>query len=207
MKKIYVAFIGIIILLSGCTVISFYPFYTKDVLVRNHDIQGKWKTYDNEKEPVIWEINFPDSIVIENEETNWEEKKVPNKFTYLLNCYKQDSSEDMVKFKIHLFKLKNQLFLDFVPENWEIENEMLAFHLMATHTVARVNLSDSLDISWMEPDWFDELIEQKKIHFQYEKNENYTLLTAKSEDLIEFVSAYATEDDAWEDGTEYNFCR
>jgi hypothetical protein len=207
MKKLGIATFGLIILLSGCTVLSFYPFYTQEVLVQNQKLIGKWKTYDSEKEQLIWEINFPDSVIIENEETNWEEKKVPNMFTYMLNCYKNDKPEEKVKFRIHLFKLKDQLFLDFIPENWEIENEMLAFHLMPTHTVAKINLADSLDINWMEPEWFDELIKEKKTSLQYEKNGSSTLLTSNSEGLKKFIEEYAIDKGAWKDGVEYNFCR
>lgn len=207
MKKLSIAVIGIIFLLSGCTVLSFYPFYTKDVLVRSEKLTGDWTTYDDKEKPIIWKIYFPDSVFIENEDTQWEEKKVPNTYTYLLNCYRKNSDEDTVRFKIHLFKIKNQLFLDFMPEDWEIEHDMLAFHLMAAHTVAKVALDDSLDVTWMEPEWFDELIKENKIRIHHEKNEYYTLLTAKSKELVKFISKYASDEVAWKDGLEYNFCR
>lgn len=207
MKKLGFATIGIIVLLSGCTVLSFYPFYTKDVLVYNQNLTGTWTNYNDNENPVMWEINFPDSVFIENKETNWEEVKVLNTFTYMLKCYRKNSSEDTATFKIHLFKIRNQLFLDFMPENWEIEHDMLAFHLMAAHTVAKVRLDDSLDVNWMEPEWFDELIKENRVRIHHEKNAYYTLLTAKSEELEKFITKYASDELAWKDGVEYNFCR
>ncbi len=205
MKRFSITLTAAILLLSGCTVLSFYPFFTKDVLIRDDRLTGVWNTYNNSE--ITWEINFPDSVIEATAETQWNEKKVKNKFTYLLKCFAKDEPGDTATFKIHLFKLKDQLFLDFCPEDWEIKNEMLSFHLMAAHTVAKVELNDTLNVNWMEPEWFDELIRKNKIRIHHEKNDHYTLLTAKSEELKNFISKYASDTVAWKDGVEYSLCK
>jgi hypothetical protein len=207
MKKSYVLIAGLSLFLTGCTVLSFYPFYTWDVLVKDSRILGNWKTYDDKEKPFIWEISFPDSVVESNEKTGWEEKKVPNTFTYDLICYDNENPGDRAEFKLHLFRLNDQLYLDFYPEDWKVENDLLEFHLMATHTIAQVTLSDTLTINWLDPEWFDDLIKENKIRIHHEKNANYTLLTAKSEELQKFISKYSNDTLAWKDGLVYNLCR
>lgn len=207
MKKSYILLAGVSLFLTGCTVLSFYPFYTRDVLVKDSRILGNWETNDASEKPFIWEISFPDSVMESNEKTGWEEVKVPNTFTYMLSCYDKEKPDNRAEFKLHMFRLEDKLYFDFYPEDWDIDNSLLMFHLMATHTIAQVTLNDTLTVNWLDQEWFDDLIKENKIRIHHEKNANYTLLTARPEELQKFVSKYSNDSNAWKDGLVYNLFR
>jgi hypothetical protein len=80
----------ILLTISGCTVLSFYPLYTDDVLIRNDKIIGKWETnegiFGNSK-ILVWEIIFNNEKWVKKHNVPFDRGsgKVPNKHAYSFN--------------------------------------------------------------------------------------------------------------------------
>ena len=106
------------VILSSCTVLSFYPLYTEKELVRDDRIIGKWQSFNNkdsyptlenntEIDTLIWEISY--------QKTVWKKKlnnpfdrgseDIPNKFTYTLHLYDKSMPKNKyTEFHLHLVR-------------------------------------------------------------------------------------------------------
>jgi hypothetical protein len=183
--------------LSGCLILSFYPFYSEKDLFENDILTGKWIDEDS----LVWDFTHP-VIKTNNLETI-------NKKTYNLNLADYDFK--ITSYNVNLFKLDNTYFLDFYVE--KIENQPSApskndvtwwsLHLLPVHTIAKLNIeSDTLKISWFDVTWLEEQIKEKKIKINHENNGNNILLTAKTKDLQKMISKYAESEEAFKEGVK-----
>ena len=204
--------------MSACTVLSFYPLYSEDVLIRDDRIVGTWLSVDNDKvftgasgDSLIWEITFPEKIkeVQSQKLLSRQDNKIPNTFTYLLKVYEPSDEDTRAEFNIHLVKLGSQVFVDFFPEDWEgkINNTLLAIHLMGVHTFARIDIGEQLHINWFDAEQLEKLIDENRIRVRHESNGAYTMLTAKPAELQKFVIKYAGEPDAFSESLNYRLGR
>ncbi len=207
-RKILIIAVALISIISSCTVLSFYPLYTEDVLIKNDTIIGKWETIDESfpnaqnNDTLIWEITFNKEKWIKklNNPFDRGEKKVPNKFGYSLFLYRKSTPDIKSEFQLHLVELAGETFIDFYPEQWESDNIILGFHLIGVHTFAKINIeTDSITFNWFNSDWFANKLEEKKIRIKYEKNSSNILLTAQPKELQKFVAKYADDENAFED--------
>jgi hypothetical protein len=201
--------------LSGCTVLSFYPLYSEDVLIRDDRITGRWYTTEGNQIPggssqdtLIWEISFPEEIQAKLSHNPFDERdgKIINEYTYALVVYDPYEPGSKAEFLVHLVKLGDRYFVDFFPVDWEenYKNTLLAIHLMGVHTFARIDLGEQLKIQWFDGDFLEELLAENKIRIRHEYNGAYTLLTAEPEELQNFVQKYADEKDAFSEGLQYD---
>ena len=207
-KRHIIPFILALIFFSGCTVFSFYPLYTDDVLKTDHRIVGNWLSLTNDPnktDTIIWEITFKEKMRISNSSSPFKtnDKEVPNKFTYTLNTYSKTNPDDKALFELHLVELEGEYYLDFFPDEWESKNDILFFHLMGVHTFAKVEIGESIKLNWLDPEWLEKLIENDKIRIKHETNDTYTILTAKSRELQKFMTKYSNDTTAYKDGLEY----
>lgn len=202
-KKIFISVIFLMSIISGCTVLSFYPLYTDDVLIRNDKIIGKWETDEGlsgNSQILVWEITFNDEKWIKKHNVPFDRgsKKEPNKYAYSLFLYYADYPETKAEFQLHLVELNGKTYIDFFPEQWNVDISILEFHLMGVHTFAKVNIeNDSIAINWFDSDWFKENLESNKIRIKHEKNSANILLTAQPKELQKFVSKYSNDEDAF----------
>ncbi|MBI9061647.1 MAG: hypothetical protein JEZ14_06635 [Marinilabiliaceae bacterium] len=196
-KVILTCFICLI-LISGCTVLSFYPLYTPNELIRDDRIIGKWKSdgLNFNSDSLIWEVSFNEKIwkKILNNPFDRGSKEIQNHFTYTLHLYSQSHPEERAEFHLHLVELDGKLYLDFYPENWNMSNGILAIHLMYVHTFARIEISDQLEIAWFSTEWLQEQFAKNRIRIKHENNGIYTLLTAQPKELQKFIIKYADEE-------------
>ena len=203
-KKIFISVVILMSIISGCSVLSFYPLYTDDVLIRNDKIIGKWESYEGlfGSETLVWEITFKEEKWVKKHNIPFDRgsRTEPNKFAYSLFLYYSDNPERQTEFQLHLVELDGKTYLDFFLENWEPDNTILGFHLMGVHTFAKVNIeNDSIVIHWFDADWFANKLENNKIRIKHEKNSANILLTAKPKELQKFVSKYSNDEDAFDD--------
>lgn len=112
--------IVLVTLISSCTVLSFYPLYTEDILVRNDAIIGKWETVDSlvAQDTLVWEITFDKEQWIKkhNAPYNIGEKKVANKYAYSLFLYRKLTPSKKSEFQLHLIDIEGETFINFYPE-------------------------------------------------------------------------------------------
>lgn len=203
LKKIFISAAVVLLLISGCTVLSFYPLYTDDVLIRNDKILGKWQTTEgfNNTDTLVWEISFNNEKWVKKHNIPYDRgsRTEPNKFAYTLFLYYTANPERKTEFQLHLVELDGKTYIDFFPEYWETDNSILGFHLMGVHTFAKVTIEkDSIEINWFDTDWFANKLENNKIRIKHEKNSANILLTAQPKELQKFVSKYADDEDAFD---------
>jgi hypothetical protein len=206
-KNIFITVVVLLSLISGCTVLSFYPLYTEDVLIRNDKIIGKWETIEGfggfgKSDTLVWEITFNDEKWIKKHNIPFDRgsRTEPNKFAYSLFLYYTANPEKQTEFQLHILELDGKTYIDFFPENWEPDNTILGFHLMGVHTFAKVNIeNDSIVIHWFDAEWFANKLENNKIRIKHEKNSANILLTAQPKELQKFVSKYSNDKDAFDE--------
>lgn len=199
-NKIFISVVLLMLIISGCTVLSFYPLYTEDVLIRNDKIIGKWETIES-SDTLVWEIIFKDKKWIKkhNNPADRGSREEPNKFAYSLFLYYAANPEKKAELQLHLVELNGKTYIDFFPEQWNVDISILEFHLMGVHTFAKVNIeNDSIAINWFDSDWFKENLESNKIRIKHEKNSANILLTAQPKELQKFVSKYSNDEDAFD---------
>ena len=203
-----------IVFFSGCTVLSFYPFYTDEVLITDDRLSRKWMQLPNDlvnanADTMIWEIELRIDKWKKKTNNPYDRgsQKIPNKFTYTLKIYEYRDTTSTSEFNLHLMDINGQKYLDFYPENWSIDSDLMEFHMMPAHTLAKVSMEDTLKLKWMDIEWFENMLDENRIRIHHEQNDNYSLLTAKPEELQKFIHKYGKEEDAWEEGIEYNLVK
>ena len=198
---ILIAIIGL--LFSGCVVYSFYPLYTKKDLFPNDILLGEW--YESDEQEVKYETDLGWSF--KHRYVGQKEKGVIDSTSYLLTVKTEEQGKNVVsEFNVHVIKLGGQLFLDFYLDDfqgtWE-EITLASFHIIPVHTFAKLTVEeDKLIINWFDQEWLGDLIEENKIRIHHEKNDDFTLLTAKPKELQKFVTKYVNSEEAFKDGLE-----
>ena len=203
--------IAILMLISSCAVISFYPIYTEDVLIKDDRIIGKWVTTEEfgiktkEVDTLVWEISFKDKKWVNKQNSPLGKKshQETNRYTYSLSLHYHSSPEEKAEFQLHLVKLGGKTYVDFYPVEWDIDNTILSFHLMGVHTFAKAEINeDFININWFDSEWFEQKMEENRIRIKHEKNKNNILLTAKPKDLQKFVIKYSDNEKAFDEGNK-----
>ncbi len=198
-----------VLILTHCTVISFYPLYTNDELVRDDRIIGKWMSQliDEEKssDSLIWEIHF--------DEKKWKKKmnnpmdrgseEIPNLMQYTLLIYPADDIHDKVEFSIHIVKLEDNLYLDFLLEDINSDNILMNMHLLPVHTFAKLEIKNEITIKWLDGDFLEDLLKNNKIRIRHEQRSDVSLLTAKPKELQKFIIKYSDYKDAYLDDLSF----
>lgn len=170
-KKILIPFVIIVLLIQSC-VPCLHPLYTKGTIRLDKELEGKWSSKSSK------------------EEESWTFKK--GKGDYYDASYTADGITN--QFEVHLLQLGENYYMDFFPSGTvEGIGSMLATHLVAAHTFAKVQISDNrLEIHPFNPDWISEQIKNRYIRIKHEivSNDN-VVITASTKDLQKFVLKYA----------------
>jgi hypothetical protein len=177
-------------LLQGCIVKSLHPFFKKEDVVFRKELINTWTDQDGGR---------------------WEILPVKESKAYELRHYKDSDQPDQI-FVARLFKLDEQLFIDFFPisNDGGAEAMMFNMHLVLTHSIARVESMTATDVQirWMNEKWLRSLFSQNKIKISHEvvsddfnhddSNLSY-VLTASTDELQKFIMKYGDEDEAFVD--------
>ena len=190
MKPISLLFIALVaILFQGCIIKSLYPFYKEsDLVFKQELVNTSWVDQDGAQ----WVINVV--------------KERPN--AYEMHYLGKEKDRDVV-FVAHLFKLNNNLYLDFFPVSDGNETSAIFnLHLLPTHSLAKVNVMNNaeIQIKWFNEEWLRSLFEQNRIKISHEviydedprdKDKMY-VLTAPVDELQKFVIKYGDWDAAFD---------
>jgi len=172
--KIIMAFVSIaaLLLLTGCWP-SLHPIYHTEDLVTEPAIIGIWGSDDG-----AGFYHFTQAT--EN--------------SYNLLYQEEDSTQS--EFEVHLIKLDTVLIMDFYPREPDFKTtELYAAHLMP------VQLGDSLKWQALEYRFVKSLLKKDPTALKHEREGDYTLLTASTDELQAFVSKHLHNELAW-DGPE-----
>jgi len=192
-KKQILIIASLAILLNACLVKSLHPFYFEDDVIFNTELLGTW---------------------IDQDSTVWEIKQFSLKKDSLDNSYYvsiEDSKSESSKFNVHLFKLEDNYYLDFFPDELPGNQDgILADHFIPTHSIAKLEMKNNEDIkiSWFNEEWLGELFTENRIKIAHEemyinegKKEKTYILTGSTLELRKFLIKYGDDPKAFsEDG-------
>ncbi|MDD1777525.1 MAG: hypothetical protein LUQ65_05095 [Candidatus Helarchaeota archaeon] len=170
--------LGVAIFLTGC-VPSLHPLFTEKDLIFEPALVGTW--------------------VDEDGKNTWEFKKSEE------NSYELVYTENEVpaKFQAHLLKLGGFLFLDVFPEEPEMKNGLYKGLLIPAHGFSRIWMEgDSVRLAYLDPDWFKQMIDKKKVKIDHDFIDQSIILTAQTEDLQKFAVKYAEDAKAFSNKSE-----
>lgn len=125
------------------------------------------------------------------------------------NSYKAvycESKNDTSYFEVHLFKLRGNYYLDFLPEiDNNIGDKWASIHFIPTHSIARLEFvgDQNLCFFWYDQDWLSTLFEQNRVRISHElinpsSNSEQYILTAETEELQKFIMKFGSEIDVFE---------
>jgi hypothetical protein len=183
----------VIFLISGCFVKSLHPFYKENEVIYKSELTGNWEGNDSS----IWKIE-------QGMKSAGLFKPDIHDNAYLITY---TDKKGVARFSVHLFQLDNRYFLDFYPGEVESTNDLMSYHLVPMHTVARVDLAPGkMVIQWYNEEWLINLFRQNKIRIAHEKvpategkadEDNFqVVLTASTDDLQKFMLKYLDDPNA-----------
>ena len=186
MKKLLLSVAALaLVLLGGCVVESVYPYYTAKDAIFDAALNGTWTKRPSDPEPG----------------ESWTFETMAEK-AYWLTI---NNTSETSRYEAHLFRLKQQAFLDLLITNRN--DGMLPLHL-----ILKVDqISPSFKFRLMSLDWLGKLLEKnpkaiKHIIVSEEAGTNdkkKIVLTAETPELQAFVLKYANNEDAFPDPTEF----
>ena len=209
MKKAVVFAALMVTIVSSCTVLSFYPLYTEEELIKDDRILGTWMAIDHDKDTSIWEIKFKDKKWRKKVNNPFDRgyKEIPNTFKYTLLIHNPANGLSETIFELHLVELDGKTYLDFYPEDYALNNKILMTNLINVHTFARVEIGEELIIQWFDSDWLKNLFDENKIRIKHERNDEYILLTAQPKEIQKFIMKYADQEDAFSEFMGFKLVR
>jgi hypothetical protein len=181
----------LLLALSGCVVVSIFPFYEEGDLVATPELVGRWV-----------KVN-PDGK--ENEKETLEFKKWGEKGLWLRSA--DENGKAQFSAEVHTFRLKDTLLLDMaVAATQENGDQIIRPHFLFKVTQTAPTLKWAL----LSEDWVKKILEKdpEAIRHHFNKKEDGTsdddlILTAQSKNLREFLLKHLPDATAFNDVDEY----
>jgi len=167
---------AIVVLLSAC-IPSVNPFYTDRDLVFEAPLVGTWQEKDKTDAPQIWKF---------------EQDKVK---AYKLTVTEKEGKQG--EFEAHLFKLKQDYFLDVVAtEIGTNVADLTTASLIPGHLLFRVpQIEPELKLAAFDFDWLDKHLKEHPKALAHHRENDRVVLTAETADLQSFVLKHLGEDE------------
>jgi hypothetical protein len=184
MKKRNLVLIAAVAVLLAACIPSVNPFYTDKDVVFETRLLGTWQEKDKTDEPQVWKF---------------EEGK--NK-AYKLTVTEKEGKQG--EFEAHLFKLKQQYFLDIVAT--EIGTniaDLVTASLIPGHLLLRVpKIEPELNLAMFDFDWLDKHLKEHPKALAHHRENDRLVLTAETADLQNFVLKHLGEGELFAKGGE-----
>jgi hypothetical protein len=172
------ALFAALLFFTGCVVTSLYPYYTGKDLVFDPALLGKWVEAGTTNQP-------PEYVQLE---------RLGEK-GYWVTLFGTDETNSM---EAHLFRLKQQLFLDTFPTNRSLD-------YVPVHQVSKVmRIEPGLETADLNYDWLAKLLEKHPGAIRHlvlpEKpgeEGGRIVLTADTKELQRFILKYVNDTNAW----------
>jgi hypothetical protein len=188
MKTRTIVIILVLMIVGVSCIPSLYPLYRKKDLLFDERLVGKFDVYDG-----FWIFDILDLNDPLDQGVWWERFKSGK--TYRLTVFEGDKE---AKFAVHLIMLKNNYYLDFFPVTYSIEHSTLDAHLFPAHIFAKLEFAgDDLVIHWFDGEFLNDLIDSNKIKISYKELGHTLLLTAKTDEIQNFVKKYGDDPRAY----------
>ena len=168
---------GALCLVSGCIVLSVYPFYTARDLVSDPGLAGRW-------------------VKVGKTNETWQFTAAGEK-SFLLTTTDENSTNG---FEAHIFQLDQYQFLDLLTTNRET-------FLLPLHLISKFNRNDTnLTLPFMDYGWLARLLETNGAAVRHitvpqepgnTNGGNMVYLTSTTPELQKFLLKYAADTNAF----------
>jgi len=181
MKRIGVILFLSAIIMNGCVITSFNPFYLKSDLVTDDQILGQWI----EKKALLTFHKLDESNYLLNYKDCEDPYNAPDDF----------STCTMAEFTVHLMKLGDNFFMDIYPRTFlNTDNLFSNLHIRATHSIARVEIGEEqLSVSLMDYNWMELYLEKNKSKLDHIITDDFVTLSATTMELQSFILEHQSE--------------
>lgn len=225
MKTKHILLLLVLIILSSCYLKSLHPFYTKDSIYFDKLFVGNWEDDDQR----IWNVySFKEKYLeigriapITIKDLDKEELEQYNEIKNTYYVETMDGNKIKESFLVVLFKIENELFLDFSIWSSGIDEfeGLSAANIIGTHTLVKFDIlnNNEINLTWLPEGVLRDLIVENRIKINYEIIGNFIggsnvhfndkgyLLTASAEDLQKFLKKYIKSNDYKEYRTDQYF--
>jgi len=173
--------IALFAILAGC-IPSVHPFYTEKDLLFDARLVGEWHAKNESDDPQFWAFE------------QGEDK------AYKLIVTEKEGKHG--EFKAHLFKLKDNYFLDIVPSECRFDTnqaDLVSFSLIAGHLLLRVpQLEPNLKLAFCDFEWLEKFLERNPKALAHHAEDKRIVLTADTPELQSFVLKHLAEDELFQ---------
>lgn len=182
-KRNAILLAAVAVLLAAC-IPSINPFYTDKDVVFDAKLLGAWQEKEKTDEPVVWKF---------------EEGKDK---TYELTVTEKEGKQG--KFEAHLFKLKQEFFLDIIAtEIGSNVSDTVTASLIPGHLLFRVpQIEPELKLAGFDFDWLEKYLKEHPKSLAHHRENDRVVLTAETADLQSFVLKHLGEDELFGKGGE-----
>lgn len=169
----------VLLFLGGCVVTSLYPYYTDKDLVFDPALLGKWVEAGTT-----------------NQSAEYVQIERLGEKGYWATVFGTDETNSV---ELHLFRLKQQLFLDSFPTNRSLD-------FVPVHQVSKVIWSEpQLETANLSYDWLAKLLEKHPKAIRHmvlqdkpgDTQKGRIVLTADTRELQRFILKYVNNTNAW----------
>jgi len=166
------------LLLCSC-IPAVNSFYSEHDLAFDARLLGAWQESDTKDEPQVW--------TFERAETN----------AYKLTVVEPKGKRG--EFNAHLFKLKEDYFLDLRPAACDYatnQADLVASAMFPGHLLLRVpQLAPELKLAMTDFDWLEKHLKENPKALAHHLEDNAIVLTAETGELQQFVLAHLGKDE------------
>lgn len=198
-----------LVILNSCIVKSLQPFYVPEAIAFQEAFIGEW----NDNKSGNWKVTSLKEEFEEDKdlsELSTEDREAFEKYKdgYLIT-YTKNEKESV--FMAMPFKIDDQVFIDFIPFEYEgaYSNNLVDQHLLKTHSVAKLDIieKNQVKVNWLDEERLKELFNNNQIQLKHEViglDESF-ILTASSEELYRFLKKYMASDlkNKWETSQKF----
>jgi hypothetical protein len=171
-----IALAGLALCLSAC-IPSLNSFYTDKDLVFEPCLVGTWQEKGKDQDPQTWKFEKADD-----------------------KAYKLTITEAQGKkgeFTSHLFRLKQDYFLDLIPDNCDYatnQADLVGTCMFPGHLLVRVpQIEPDLKMAFCDFDWLAQQLTNKPAVLAHHREGDRFVLTATTRELQEFVLKHLGE--------------
>lgn len=195
MKTKLILTVMMLIILAVSCIPSLYPLYREKDLIFDSRLVGCFNTEGPAIDGDTWEFKKLDWQAENRYGNEWNQFRTGK--TYKLIAIED---EKRAEFAVHLVKLDNNWYLDFLPVKYNIPHVMLDQQLIPAHIFGKIEfVEDNIVMNWFDGEFLTNLIDSNNIKISHKMLENSILLTANTEELQKFVRKYGNNPRAFLD--------
>jgi hypothetical protein len=182
-KRTLITIVAAGLLLAAC-IPSVHPYYTEKDVVFEPKLIGEWQEKDKAEEPQSWKF---------------EEGKDK---AYNLTVTEKEGKRG--EFEAHLFKLKQDYFLDIVAtEIGTNVADLITASIIPGHLLLRIpQIEPELKLAMIDFDWLDKHLKEHPKSLAHHRENDRIALTAETAELQSFVLKHLGEGELFAKGGE-----